>query len=85
MIGITDFLGWIGVIVSICFLTSPILQFINLIKKKINYTEINILIILGNYVSSIVWLIYGYQIKIKQLIVCYSLGSLISLIWIWII
>ena len=84
MIGITDFLGWIGVIVSICFLTSPILQFINLIKKKINYTEINILIILGNYVSSIVWLIYGYQIKIKQLIVCYSLGSLISLIWIWI-
>ena len=84
MITITDFFGWIGVIVSICFFASPILKFINLIKKKIDYKDINIIIILGNYISSIVWLIYGYQIKIKQIIVCYSIGALISLIFIWI-
>ena len=84
MITITDFFGWIGVIVSICFFASPVLKFINLIKKKIDYKDINIIIILGNYVSSIVWLIYGYQIKIKQIIVCYSIGALISLIFIWI-
>ena len=84
MITITDFFGWIGVIVSISFFGSPILKFINLIKKKIDYKEINIIIILGNYISSIVWLIYGYEIKIKQIIVCYSIGALISLIFIWI-
>ena len=84
MITITDFFGWVGVIVSICFFGSPILKFKNLIKKKIDYKEINIVIVLGNYISSIVWLIYGYEIKIKQIIVCYSVGALISLVFIWI-
>lgn len=84
MVTITDCFGWIGVIVSICFFASPIFQFINLLKKKIDYQKINIVIIIGNYISSIVWLIYGYQIKIKQLTVCYSIGALICLIWIWI-
>ena len=83
-ITITDCFGWIGVIVSICFFASPIFQYINLLKKKIDYQKINIVIIIGNYISSIVWLIYGYQIKIKQLTVCYSIGALICLIWIWI-
>ena len=84
MITITDFFGWVGVIVSICFFGSPILKFINLFKKKIDYKEINIVIILGNYISSIVWLIYGYEIKIKQIMVCYSVGALISFIFMWI-
>ena len=83
MVTITDFFGWIGVLVSIIFFASPLPQFINLIKKKSKFTDINIVIILGNYISSIVWLIYGYRIKIKQITVCYSLGALISLIWIW--
>ena len=84
MISITDLFGWVGALVTICFLASPIPQFIKLIKKKIVYKSINILIILGNYISSIVWLIYGYQIKLKQITVCFSIGALISLIWIWI-
>ena len=84
MVTITDSLGWIGVIVSIIFFSSPVQKYINLLKKKIEYTEINIIMILGNYISSLVWLIYGYKIKIKQITVCYSLGALISLIWIWI-
>lgn len=83
MVTITDFFGWVGVIVSIIFFASPLPKFINLIKKKSKYTEINIVIIIGNYISSIVWLIYGYRIKIKQITVCYSIGALISLIWIW--
>ena len=83
MVTITDFFGWVGVLVSIIFFASPLPQFINLIKKKSKFTEINIVIIIGNYISSIVWLIYGYRIKIKQITVCYSLGALISLIWIW--
>lgn len=83
MVTITDCFGWIGAIVSIIFFASPLPIFINLIKKKIKYSEINILIIIGNYISSLVWLIYGYKIKIKQITVCYSLGALISLIWIW--
>lgn len=81
---ITDFFGWIGVIVSIIFFTSPVFKFINLFKRRIEYKDINIVIIIGNYISSIVWLIYGYEIKIQQIIVCYSIGALISLIWIWI-
>jgi solute carrier family 50 protein (sugar transporter) len=83
MVTITDFFGWVGVLVSIIFFASPLPQFINLIKKKSKFTEINIIIIIGNYISSIVWLIYGYRIKIKQITVCYSIGALISLIWIW--
>ena len=83
MVSITDCFGWIGVVVSICFFISPIPKFLNLIKKKILYNEINIVIIIGNYISSIVWLIYGYQIKLKQITICYSIGALVSLIWIW--
>ena len=83
MVTITDFFGWVGVLVSIIFFASPLPKFINLIKKKSKFTEINIVIIIGNYISSIVWLIYGYRIKIKQITVCYSIGALISLIWIW--
>ena len=84
MVTITDCLGWTGALVSICFFASPFLNFIKLLKKKISYKDINILIIFGNYISSIVWLIYGYKISLKQITVCYSLGALISLIWIWI-
>ena len=84
MVSIMDLFGWVGAFVSICFLSSPILKFIQLIKKKIQYKDINILIILGNYISSIVWLIYGYKISCTQLITCYSIGASISLIWIWI-
>jgi solute carrier family 50 protein (sugar transporter) len=83
MVTITDFFGWVGVLVSIIFFASPLPQFINLIKKKSNLAEINIIIIMGNYISSVVWLIYGYKIKIKQITVCYSIGALLSLIWIW--
>ena len=79
-----DLFGWTGAFVSICFFCSPILNFIKLIKKKIQYKDIHILIILGNYISSIVWLIYGYKISCTQLITCYSIGASISLIWIWI-
>jgi solute carrier family 50 protein (sugar transporter) len=84
MITISDFFGWVGVTVSIIFFASPITKYIQLLKKKIDYREINIIIIIGNYISSIVWLIYGFQIEIQQIKVCYSIGSLISLIWIWI-
>ena len=84
MVSIMDLFGWVGAFVSICFFSSPILKFIQLIKKKIQYKDINILIILGNYISSIVWLIYGYKISCTQLITCYSIGASISLIWIWI-
>ena len=84
MVSIMDLFGWVGAFVSICFFCSPILSYIKLIKKKIQYKDIHILIILGNYISSIVWLIYGYKISVTQLITCYSIGAFISLIWIWI-
>ena len=84
MMSIKDIFGWIGTFITICFLSSPFPNFIKLLKKKIQYKEINILIILGNYISSLVWLIYGYKISCTQLITCYAIGSFISLIWIWI-
>lgn len=84
MFTITDILGWIGTIVSICFFASSAPRFYYLIKKKIRYEDINIIIILGNYISSIVWLIYGFSIKLKQIKICYSIGALLSLVWIWI-
>ena len=45
MVSIMDLFGWVGAFVSICFFSSPILKFIQLIKKKIQYKDINILII----------------------------------------
>ena len=84
MLTITDMLGWIGTIVSICFFASPGPRFYYLIKKKIRYEDINIIIIFGSYISSVVWLIYGFSIKLKQIKICYSIGALLSLIWIWI-
>lgn len=84
MLSISDLLGWIGVIVSSCFFFSPALTFYRLIKKRIGYQDVHIIIILGNYISSIVWLIYGFKISLTQIIVCYSIGALISLVWIWI-
>ena len=84
MMSLMDIFGWIGAFISICFFCSPIINFYKLIKKKKQYTEINIIIILGNYVSSIVWLIYGYKISCTQIITCYSIGAFISLVWIWI-
>ena len=79
-----DIFGWIGAFISICFFCSPIINFYKLLKKKKQYKEINIIIILGNSVSSIVWLIYGYKISCTQIITCYSIGAFISLVWIWI-
>lgn len=84
MMSIMDIFGWIGAFISICFFCTPILNFYKLIKKKIQYTDINIIIILGNYISSIVWLIYGYKISCTQIITCYSIGAFISLVWLWI-
>ena len=76
MISIIDFFGWIGALVSICFFVSPIFNYKNLMKKKVDYKEINILIIVGNYVTSLVWLIYGFENKIKQITVFYSLVNI---------
>ena len=84
MFSISDLFGWIGVLVTTCFFLSPALNFYRLIKKRIQYKDVHIIIILGNYISSIVWLIYGFKISVTQIIVCYSLGAFISLIWIWI-
>ena len=83
MLTITDMFGWIGTIVSICFFASPASQFFFLIRKKIKYSDINIIIIIGNYISSIVWLIYGFSINMKQIKICYCIGALISIVWIW--
>ena len=83
MLTITDMFGWIGTIVSICFFASPAPQFFFLIRKKIKYSDINIIIIIGNYISSIVWLIYGFSINMKQIKICYCIGALISIVWIW--
>ena len=84
MVSISDLFGWTGAFISICFFCYPIINFVKLIKKKITYKDVNIIIILGNYISSIVWLIYGYKISCTQLIVCYSIGAFISLVWLWI-
>jgi len=79
-----DLFGWCGAFITTCFFASPIINYIKLFKKKIQYKDINILIILGNYISSIVWQIYGYKISCTQLIACYTIGVFISLVWLWI-
>ena len=84
MMSLMDLFGWCGAFISTCFFCSPIINYIKLFKKKIQYKDINILIILGSYISSIVWQIYGYKISCTQLIACYTIGVFISLIWLWI-
>lgn len=79
-----NFLGWIGAAVSVLFFSSPSIQFYKLFKKKIHYVEINILIIIANYFSCIVWLIYGYSIKCIQINVSNGIGAVVSLAWTWI-
>ena len=78
-----DSFGWIGGAISIYFLLTPITKIIKLCRKKITYQEINRIILLANYISCIIWLIYGYTIKCPQITICYSIGSVISLAWVW--
>lgn len=80
---LVGFLGWVGATVSLFFFVSPVFQFYKLYKNKIQYNEISSIIILANYFSCIVWLIYGYSIKCTQIIVANCLGAIISLAWIW--
>ena len=79
-----DYFGWLGALFSIGFFASPIHKYYNIIKSKNDYKEINISVIIGNYISSFIWLIYGYETQIKQIKVCFSLGALISFIFLWI-
>ena len=78
-----DSFGWIGGAVSIFFLFTPAPKIIKLCRKKLTYKDINSIILLANYISCIIWLIYGYTIKCPQITVCYSIGAVISLAWVW--
>ena len=84
MASIADHCGWLGALLTISFFAYPIYKYYHLIKNKIDYKEIRIFIIVVNYFSSLIWLIYGYEAQIKQIKVCYSLGLLISFILLWI-
>lgn len=82
--GLSNFLGWIGATISTLFYISPSLQFYKLWKKKIKYNEINSLILIVNYFSCIIWLIYGYSIKCIQIEVSNGIGAIVNLAWSWI-
>ena len=79
-----DFYGWLGALLSIGFFAAPIYKYYNLIKNKIEYKEINIFIIVENYINCFFWLIYGYEVQIKQIRVSHSLGIIISFFLLWI-
>lgn len=77
---INDAFSWIGVIISVFFFSLPFKQYKKLCIGQLKFNETPNILVLGNYLNSIVWIIYGFKIKNVQLQICYIIGSIFSLI-----
>ena len=79
-INIIEVFGWIAVCISIILHFSPIPYYLKLCKGQIRFNDTPNLIVLGNYIISINWLIYGYLLRNKHIFICYLFGSFLSII-----
>ena len=55
--------GWLSFIFGLLFFISPSILFYKLIKKKITFDKIPIILTLVNYLNCLLWDIYGIRIK----------------------
>ena len=77
---VSDAFGWIGVAVTAFLSTLPLKQYKKLCNGELKYNETPNIVVLGNYLNSITWIIYGYKIKNLQLQICHLIASIFSLI-----
>ena len=79
-LNIFELFGWLSACFSIILYFSPLPKYIKLYKRKIKYNHTPNLKVLGNYITCINWLIYGYLINNKHFFVCFFTGAFLSII-----
>ena len=80
VININEVLGWAAVCISIILHFSPIPNYLKICKRQIRFNDAPNLKVLGNYITSINWLIYGYLLRNKFIFFCYLICSILSII-----
>ena len=79
-INIIEVFGWSSACISIILYFSPIPYYLKVCKGQIRFNDAPNLIVLGNYIISINWLIYGYLLRNTHIFLCYLFGSFLSII-----
>ena len=80
VINIIDVFGWTASCILIILHFSPIPYYLKLCKGQIRFNDTPNLKVLGNYIMSINWLIYGYLLRNKHIFLSYLFGSFLSII-----
>ena len=77
-----DAFGWIGACLTVAFLISPIIPFINVLKGQIDYEDTPTDLIGISYLNCLAWNIYGNLLDSQQIKFCTSIGFFICLFFI---
>ena len=71
--------GWVGACLTVCFYLSPVLPFINVLKKKLYFEDAPGVYVTTCYVNTFIWYIYGDMIFSDQIKYSNCIGAGISL------
>ena len=74
--------GWIGASLTVTFLISPIIPFINVIKGQLDFEDIPTDLIGISYINCLAWNIYGNLLNSQQIKFCTTIGFFICLFFI---
>jgi len=78
---IQESIGWIAATFNICFYLSPTLNFVKVLKGKVNFEESPGVYVTTCYVNSFIWFIYGDMIFSDQVKISNMISALINLIF----
>jgi len=76
--------GWIGNALALFFFFSPAVRMWQLIKEKIQHTEISYLSFMANIMNCILWFVYGLKLHKSEIWFCNGLGGISNLIYLFI-
>lgn len=71
--------GWVGACLTVCFYLSPVLPFINVLKKKLYFEDAPGVYVTTCYVNSFIWYIYGDMIFSDQIKYSNFIAACVSL------
>ena len=77
-----ELVGWIGTLLSMPIFISPIVPFMNVFNKKLNYQDAPNTLISTRYFNCLIWYIYGKLINSPQIKISNIIGCCISLLFI---
>ena len=78
---IQESIGWIAATFNICFYLTPTLNFVKVLKGKVNFEESPGVYVTTCYVNSFIWFIYGDMIFSDQVKISNMISALINLIF----